>query len=339
MSWGGPGKRRGWGKISEGAASIEQRLITVIRAVQELVPGGVLRAGKTRFGHGAGWLLSITDGGAGVVDIGDEENYLRFDGNDFTWRTPLTELASDGTLTAVNAFFSGVLDAPTLDLELMRLSFQSISWAQFAIYENFATGDHRVDDGGAREAILGRGSITAGDLPETTYGWRSQVWANITTVCTGEADEIGEGYLIDSDAAWFAHQYNGFYVGSEGDVGYVILETAPQQLTIDSRITPLARSYAIRSGLPTYAVAFLSYLDSSNGGYGSVLFQARFDEEAQFQTFYQTGVTNLLGGITTVAHPGRDYSFRVRLTTDAEGRSPVVYKLLVCTDPSPWGTA
>ncbi len=55
---------------------------SIVRTILEIVPGGVLRAGKTAFGEGRGWLLSITDGGAGIVDIGDEANFLRFDGDD-----------------------------------------------------------------------------------------------------------------------------------------------------------------------------------------------------------------------------------------------------------------
>ena len=101
MGWGGPTKKTGWGRVTEGASRIEQRLYTVIRAIQEVVPGGVLRAGKTAFAQGSGWLLSVTDGGAGIADIGDEDNYLRFDGTHFTWRTPLTYLDEDGTLSVL----------------------------------------------------------------------------------------------------------------------------------------------------------------------------------------------------------------------------------------------
>lgn len=338
MPWGKPPKG-GWQVVSEGLSSFEQKLVTVIRAIQEVVPGGILRAGKTSFGHGAGWLLSITDDGAGIADIGDENNYLRFDGTAFTWRTPLTSLDADGTLSAINAFFSGVLDAPTLDLEMMKLSFQSISWAQFAIYENFATETNRVDDTGVREAILGRGRITAGDLPETVYGWRSAPWAAITTVAAGETTAVGEAYAEDSAAAWFNDQYNGFQFVDSADAAQTILDTtaSPRRLLLTSE--PAAGPYLIRSQLPAYVVPFMTYKDSSNGGYGTVTLQARFNAGANFQTFYETNATNLLGGISTITSPGRDYTFRVRLTTDAEGRSPEVYKLLICTDPSPWGTA
>jgi hypothetical protein len=341
MGWGGPTKKTGWGRVSEGASRIEQRLYTVIRAIQEVVPGGMLRAGKSAFGSGSGWLLGITDAGAGIADIGDESNYLRFDGEHFTWRTPLTQLEDDGTLTAVNAFFSGILDAPTLDLEMMKLSFQSISWAQFGIYENFSTEDRRIDDSGVREASLFRGYTAAPDdaLPETVYGWRSAPWENITTVHTGESTAVGAGFLEDTTTPWFSDQYNGFELVDSAETVFTILDTiaSTQRLTVAG--TPTAGAYAIRGKKPAFCVPFMSYQDSSNGGYGSISLQARFLPTAQFQTVYQTSAVNQLGGITPVVVGGHTYDFRVRLTTDDQGRSPRVYKLLICTDPSAWGSA
>jgi hypothetical protein len=341
MTWGGPAKKSGWGRVTEGAGKIEQRLYTVIRAVQELVPGGVLRAGKLHFGQGAGWLLSITEQGAGVVDIGDEDHYLRFDGQDFTWRTPLTELSDDGTLSAVNAFFSGILDAPTLDLEMMKLSFQSISWAQFAIYESFSNAGRRVDDSGVQEALLGRGYIAAPDdaTPDTVYGWRSAPWTDITTVYSGSSSEVGLNYLQDSACSWFADQYNGFELLDSAATLFTILDTVVSTTRLVVSGTPAAGAYTIRGKTPHYCVPFLSYSDSSNGGYGALTLQARFNAPtADFQTFYQTNAINNLGGIAPITNGGHSYDFRVRLTTDAQARSPRVYKLLICTDPSPWGT-
>ena len=67
-----------------------------------------------------------------------------------TWRSDHTALEADGTLTAVNGYFSGVLDAPVLDLELMKLCFSSISWAQFAVFEAFS------DEAGGLILILPR---------------------------------------------------------------------------------------------------------------------------------------------------------------------------------------
>jgi len=341
MGWGGPTKKTGWGRVTEGANRLEQRLYTVIRAIQEVVPGGVLRAGKTAFGSGRGWLLGITDEGAGVADIGDTQNYLRFDGEHLTWRTPLTYLDETGTLSAINAFFSGVIDAPTLDLEMMKLSFQSISWAQFAFYENFSSEAQRVDDSGVREAVMFRGYTAAPDDadPETVYGWRSAPWTDITTVLASASTDTGVNYLEDSAAAWFSDQYNGFVLVDSAAVTFDILDTVVSTKRLVVSGTPAAGAYTIRGKLPAYCVPFMSYQDSSNGGYGSITFAARFNPPADFQVLYQTGAVLQLGGITPITNPGHSYSFRVRLTTDAQGRSPRVYKLLICTDPSAWGSA
>lgn len=341
MGWGGPTKRTGWGRMQEGPGKIEQRISTIIRAIQEVVPGGMLRAGKVHFGQGRGWLLTISNSGAGIADIGDPNNYLRFDGEHLTWHTPLTYLGEDGTLAAVNAFFSGVIDAPTLDLEMMKLSFQSISWAQFAIYENFSTEAQRTDDSGVREAVMFRGYTAAPDDadPETVYGWRSAPWINITTVYTGESSAVGSGFLEDDAATWFSDQYNGFELVDNAETVFPILDTVVSTKRLVVSGTPAAGAYTIRGKLPAYCVPFMSYSDASNGGYGSITFQARFHPGANFQTVYQTGVTYQLGGITPIVGAGHTYDFRVRLTTDDQGRSPRVYKLLICTDPSPWGSA
>ena len=77
--------------------------------------------------------------------------------------------------------------------------------------------------------------------------------------------------------------------------------------------TPAAGAYVVRSRLPTAAVGFLSYLDSANGGYGSVLFEVSFDSGAHWLTLYESrdgdSVLDRLGGIVAIAEPGGDTSF------------------------------
>ena len=100
--------------------------------------------------------------------------------------------------------------------------------------------------------------------------------------------------------------------------------------------TPATGAYVIRSQPPTAVVGFLSYADSGNGGYGSVLFEVSFDSGGHWLTLYETGLVDRLGGIVAIAEPGRDYEFRLTLTNDPQGRGAEVYKLLFCTDPSVW---
>ena len=194
----------------------------VIRQILEVVPGGILRAGKTIFGAGSGWWIGRDADGAGKVDIGSESRYLRFDGVDLTWRSDHTALEADGTLTAVNGYFSGVLDAPVLDLELMKLCFASISWAQFAVFEAFSDASGRADpDPSSPEAQVTRGRLwNGGDVtPGRSFGFRSKEYADITTVYAGTSTATGPGYLEDAAGTWFAEQYKGFeLVVSSGTV-------------------------------------------------------------------------------------------------------------------------
>ena len=159
--------RSGWGGGWSSGAERESEasaggVRAVIRQILEVVPGGILRAGKTIFGAGSGWWIGRDADGAGKVDIGSESKYLRFDGVDFWW-SEHTSLDKDGTLTAVNGYFSGVLDAPVLDLELMKLCFSSISWAQFAVFEAFSDESGRADPDPsspeARSRVAGCGTV------------------------------------------------------------------------------------------------------------------------------------------------------------------------------------
>jgi hypothetical protein len=100
--------------------------------------------------------------------------------------------------------------------------------------------------------------------------------------------------------------------------------------------TPAAGAYTIRSAEPAYTVGFMSYSDSANGGTGSLLFEASYDGGNNWQTMYQTGVADRLGGTIAIAVTGRSYQFKLTLTNDGAGAGPEVYHVLVCTDPSVW---
>ena len=227
-SWGGgwsPGRTAagGWSSGAERESEASSGGVrAVIRQILEVVPGGILRAGKTIFGSGWGWWIGRDADGAGKVDIGSESRYLRFDGVDLTWRSDHTALAADGTLTAVNGYFSGVLDAPVLDLELMKLCFSSISWAQFAVFEAFSDEAGRADpDPSSPEAAVTRGRLwNGGDAePGRSFGFRSKEYADITTVYAGISTATGPGYLEDVAGTWFVEQYKGFeLVVSSGTV-------------------------------------------------------------------------------------------------------------------------
>ena len=337
--------KRGWSESwagrGEGETESSGGIRAVVRNILEVVPGGILRAGKTIFGSGSGWWIGRDADGAGKVDIGSASRYLRFDGVDLTWRSDHTALEADGTLTAVNGYFSGVLDAPVLDLELMKLCFASISWAQFAVFEAFSDAAGRADpDPSSPEAEVTRGRLwNGGDvMPGRSFGFQSKKYTDITTIYAGTSTAVGPGYLEDAAGTWFADQYQGFeLVVSSGTVRTLTgSRVGPPRLTFAGLDTPAAGAYVVRSQLPTAVVGFLSYADSANGGYGSVLFEVSCDSGDHWLTLYQTDVVDRLGGIVAIAEPGRDYEFRLTLTNDSQGHGAEVYKLLFCTDPSVW---
>ena len=172
-----------------------------------------------------------------------------------------------------------------------------------------------------REVTRGR-LWNGGDVtPGRSFGFRSKEYADITTVYAGTSTAIGPGYLEDAAGTWFAGQYAGFeLVVSSGTVRTLTgSSVSPPRLTFAGLETPAAGAYVVRSQLPTAVVGFLSYADSANGGYGSVLFQVSFDSGAHWLTLYETGVWIGSGGIVAIAEPGRDYEFRLTLTNDATG--------------------
>ena len=239
-SWGG-----GWSSGAERESEASAGGVrAVIRQILEVVPGGILRAGKTIFGAGSGWWIGRDADGAGKVDIGSESRYLRFDGVDLTWRSDHTALEADGTLTAVNGYFSGVLDAPVLDLELMKLCFASISWAQFAVFEAFSDESGRADPDPSRPRRRSRaaGCGTVGTVtPGRSFGFRSKEYADITTVYAGTSTATGPGYLEDAAGTWFAEQYKGFeLVVSSGTVRTLTGSGSPPRLTFAGVETPAA---------------------------------------------------------------------------------------------------
>ena len=195
----------------------------VIRQILEVVPGGILPRRQDDLRGGFGLVdRAMMRMGAGKVDIGSPTRYLRFDGANLTWASDHTSLGADGTLTAVNGYFSGVLDAPVLDLELMKLCFSSISWAQFAVFEAFSDEGGRADpDPSSPDAEVLRGRLwNGGDVtPGRAFGFRSKEYADITTVYAGTSTAVGPGYLEDTAGTWFAEQYAGFeLVVSSGTV-------------------------------------------------------------------------------------------------------------------------
>jgi hypothetical protein len=235
-------------------------------------------------------------------------------------------------------------DGSTLDMELMNVVFHQVSWAQFAIYENFHDATKRASpEPSTYPARIYCGTIDNGDdtTADRSFGFTSKTYADITTVLSSTATAVGENYLEDSAADWFDGQYvNYVLVDSESTAfditGCTISLLGVGTLTIDG--TPAAGAYSIRSKTPTTCVAFCSYLDSTNGGYGHVVLDVSFDGGANWQAVLQTEYsTSLLEGAVTMDYPGHDFCFKASVVNDGDGHGAIIYKVLVVTDPSVWG--
>jgi hypothetical protein len=247
------------------------------------------------------------------------------------------------TDVSIRGILAGVLDSPILERELMKLSFASISWAQFAIFDGFADELKRdPSDPSLPKALVKDGKLyDCMDLNTASSGFRSKTYTGITTVLTGATSNVSPDIIEDYSQLWFEDQYKGFVVLDSSNAEYVILgcSALDQSLHLDANgVTPAAGFYTVYSRLPSYCVAFMSYSDSSNGGNGSILLEVTFNNGVNWQTFYSTGSVDRLGGTVEIAVKGRDYGFRISFTKNsASDVGPEVYGVLVCTDPPVWG--
>lgn len=224
------------------------------------------------------------------------------------------------------------------ELELMKMSFQSISWAQFAIFDGFENEYKRAQpDPSTYKAEIVQGTLTSGDdvTPNRSFGFYSKIYEDITTVYSHTSTAVGAGYLQDTNGDWFADQYRGYILKDSAGTEFDIINCALGYLYVSGN--PQAGSYSIMSDLPTTTVLFCSFLDASNGGAGYTKVELSFNNQGNFQTLLDTETgLNYVGGMVSITNPGRDYSFRITLKNSPSGNSPILHKILACTDPSVW---
>lgn len=270
-------------------------------------------------------------GGSGVFIGRDSDDIYKLrvgnpDGDYLSW---------DGTkLDGVGYLHS--TDLP-FELELMKMSFQSLSWSQFAIFDGFEDeSKRRIPEPSTYPARISQGTLISDDNSGgKSFGFYSRKYPNITTVSRGNSTSVGTGFLYDANAQWFTNQYKGYLLRDSVGNEHEIITCEPNVLYVDGN--PSSGSYDIRSKLPTTTVLFCSFKDSSNGGKGYTKVELSFDNEAHFKTILDTeNDINNIGGLVAIDYPGRDYSFKITLKNDVNGESPIVYKILACTDPSVW---
>jgi len=318
-------------------------------------------SGKISAGEGdiAGWTINTSSLNSGsiifnsaspAILMGKTTSYLIGDGiflgkdsDDDLYKMRIgnpsgENLSWNGEKLNVEGYLTST-DFP-FDLELMKIQFQSISWAQFAIFDDFSGETKREDpDSSTYDARVYYGWVDNGgdDTADKAFGFVSKTYTDITTVYSGTSTSVGVNFLIDTSAVWFEDQYLGYLLKDSGDNEFEISAINSSTSSIIVSGTPASGAYEIISDLPTTLVAFCSFSDSSNDGYGYIKLEVSFDDGSNWQTILDIENTiNNIGGALTLNDPGRAYKFRITLKNDGDGKGAIVYKTLICTDPSVW---
>jgi hypothetical protein len=241
------------------------------------------------------------------------------------------ELSDDSELPYVGGYANG----RDLELELMKVNFQYVSWAQFAIYDDLNSAAKKLSGTAVVDKSI---IITPSNAANLSANWLSIVYRNITDVYSGEivASDGNFANCINQFGTWFDNEPKGLTLEDSRGSTLNVLGYDSQTDLVELDGAAELGSFRMFDKNPSYAVAFLSYLDASNGGSGYVKFEVSFNNGVNWQTFYQTNLLNSLGGTNTVNNSGFDYQVRITLTNDSQGRSPQVFRYLVATDPAPW---
>lgn len=234
---------------------------------------------------------------------------------------------------------SDYADQRALELEWMKLNFQAISWAQFAIFESFDDSTKRASpDPSTNDARVYANKLDNGEdaTAGRSFGFVSKTYSNLTTLVTSSSTSVGLNFLTDTSKSWFTNECKNLTLTDAAAATFNVTSNNSNTLTVSG--TPSAGSYTLKTAVPAYAVAFCSYSDSTaGGGNGYVKLEVSFNGGTNYQTFLDTEAsTDLLQGTVDIANPGTSIIVRVTLKNDGSGNGPYVHKFLVCTDPSPW---
>lgn len=245
---------------------------------------------------------------------------------------------SAGHSVTTGGVITGDFIDDVLELELMKINFQNISWAQFAIFDSFENSTKRASpDPSTYDARIYSGYLDNGEdgTADREFGFISKTYTNITTVLSSNSTSVGLNYLEDTLQSWFTDECKNLTLYDSTATAFTIISNTSNRLTVSG--SPAAGAYTLVDSNPGYAVAFATFLDSSNGGAGYVKLEVSFDGGVNYQTFLDTeGGVDLLGGTVAIANAGNDYIARITLKNDGSGLGPIFYKFLVCTDPSCW---
>lgn len=294
------------------------------------------------WGTSPGIFLGL-DNGAYKLIIGHRSGnrYFAYDGNHMQMKATddLGNVLFDvDTGDESKTFLYNYADQHQIEHELMKMNYQYVSWAQFAIFDIFSDETKRSEsDPSTYPATVKKSRIYNGDdlEPSRAFGFVSKTYSDITTILTGTSTSVGENFLRDTAQSWYTNENKNLTLVDPGANEFNVESNDADTLTVVG--TPLAGAYSLIDSDPAYAIAFMSYSDQSNGGYGDIKLEVSFDNGSNYQTFYDSSTsTDILGGTVDIANPGTDYIVRITLTNDENGKGPEVYNFLVCTDPSPW---
>ena len=282
---------------------------------------------------------------ASTIDIGGADAtsfHVDVDGNLWSGAAAFGDgtfsVSSTGDIIAMSAYIRDYADTKTIELELMKMNFQQISWAQFAVFDAFEDETKRASpDPSTYDARVYQGYLDNGDdtTADRAFGFVSKTYTDITTVETGTSTSVGLNFLADTSKNWFTDEAKNLTLKDSASSTFTVTSNTSNTLTIAG--TPAAGAYSLIDSNPGYTVAFCSFLDSTNGGTGYTKLEVSFNGGTNYQTFLDTENTiDLLEGTVAIDYPGNDYIARITLKNDGAGDGSVVYKFLVCTDPSCW---
>jgi hypothetical protein len=235
-----------------------------------------------------------------------------------------------------NTYVRDYIEATHLDLELMRIQFQSIDWAQFAIFDAFGDETKRADpEPGTYPARVLHGKVDNGDddTANRVFTFTSKTYSNIVNVESGISESSTSEYMQDNDADWVADRWKDNYqlLDDVNTVFYIEYNTSTRIYISGGGASGdgnWIEEYWSLDYFPQDSYPYWPNWDVTTGStpvVGDYIIRALLDTEAG---------TDLLGAIVDVTTTGRDYMFRVSLKNDASGDGAIVHNLLICTDPS-----
>jgi len=237
-------------------------------------------------------------------------------------------------------FMENYADHHAIELELMKVNFQNISWSSLAIFDALDDETKRASpDISEYDARVYKSQLDNGDddTVDKQFGFMSKTYTDITTILSSTSTSVGLNFLTDTEQSWFTNECTNLTLVDSGANEFNVTSNTSNTLTVAG--TPASGAYTLVDDDPQYMVGFASLSDSTNGGTGYIKYEVSFDGGSHYQVIYDTINSpniDLRQGTMDIDDPGNDYIVKITLKNDGSGDGAVMYKWLICTDPSPW---